>query len=339
VNRRPTIVDVAREAGVSIAVVSYALNDRPGVSAETRARVLQVAAECGWRPSAAARSMRTGPRCVGLVLPAGGGTFAGEGRLLEFISALQTVLAPPQVGTLVQIADDSEAAIAACRRWWAERQVFAVVLPDVQHDDPRPADLIAGGIPVVGVDGPGASVRSATAMVWADQATAAANLAEYLLSLGHRRLARMTGRPELTVTRIRDQAFTAAAQRGGATVHSEAVGPGAGAGAAATLRLLQSPDRPSAIVYDDDEMAISALDVARRLNIDVPWDLSLVAGTDSARCRLVVPSLTALTRDLHEYGTATAELLLDILAGRPPGDRQLSTPALVIRGSTAPALR
>jgi len=79
--------------------------------------------------------------------------------------------------------------------------------------------------------------------------------------------------------------------------------------------------------------------VARRLNLDVPWDLSVIAGTDSARCRLVVPSLTALTRDLHEYGCATAELLLEILAGRPAGDRRLGTPALVVRGSTAPAIR
>src|SRR3954447_11483071 len=197
VDRRPTIVDVAREAGVSIAVVSYALNNRPGVSAETRARVLRVAQECGWRPSAAARSLRAGPKCVGLILPAGGGTFAGEGRLLRFITALQAALSEEQVGTLVQIADDRAAATAACVRWWAERQVFAVVLPDVQDDDPRTAELIARGIPVVGLDGPPGA--SAVAMVWADQAAATGNLAEYLLSLGHRRLARVTGGPELTL--------------------------------------------------------------------------------------------------------------------------------------------
>jgi DNA-binding LacI/PurR family transcriptional regulator len=338
VHKRPTIVDVARAAGVSIAVVSYALNGRPGVSEETRARVLRTAAELGWRPSAAARSMRSGPKCVGLILPAGGGTLAGEDRLLQFITALQSTLSEHQIGTLVHIADDLSAASEACTRWWAERQVFAVVLPDVRQDDPRMDDLVARGIPAVGLDGPQAG---STSMVWADDGSAAANLADYLLSLGHQRLARVTGRPELAVTRVRDEAFTAAARRSGASVSNIVVGTGVGggAGAAATRRLLQSADRPSAIVYDDDEMAISALDVARRLNIDVPWELSIVAGVDSSRCRLAVPSLTALTRNLRDYGIATGELLLDILQARPTSDRRLDTPALTVRGSTAPPLR
>ena len=92
--RRPTITDVARAAGVSIAVVSYALNGRPGVSAATRERVLRVADEFGWRPSAAARSMRTGPRAIGLVFDRGAaGPVAQATGVLEFIISLQEVLA------------------------------------------------------------------------------------------------------------------------------------------------------------------------------------------------------------------------------------------------------
>jgi DNA-binding LacI/PurR family transcriptional regulator len=334
--KRPTIVDVARGAGVSIAVVSYALNGRPGVSEETRARVLRVAEEYGWRPNAAARSMRAGPTCVGLVLPAGGGTFAGEDRLLQFVTALQEVLAQHRVATLVHIADDPSAAAEACARWWAERQVFAVVLPDVQQDDLRIDRLGELSIPAVGLDG---APTGDTAMVWTDDGPAHANLADYLVSLGHRRLARVTGRPELAVTRVREEAFTAAARRGGATVTPIAVGAGGEEGAIATRRLLQSPDRPTAIVYDDDEMAISALDVARRLGVDVPWELSIVAGVDSARCRRAIPSLTALTRSMPDYGSATGALLLDLLEGRPARHHRLDPPTLTVRGSTAPAAR
>jgi len=333
-SKRPTIVDVARGAGVSIAVVSYALNGRPGVSEETRARVLRVAEEYGWRPNVAARSMRAGPKCVGLVLPAGGGTFAGEDRLLQFVTALQEVLAQHRVGTLVHIADDPEAAAEACARWWAERQVYAVVLPDVHQDDLRIERMGELAIPAVGLDG---APTGDTAMVWTDDGPAHANVADYLLSLGHRRLARVTGRPELAVTRVREEAFTAAARRGGGTVTSLAVSAGGGEGAVATRRLLQSPDRPTAIVFDDDEMAIAALDVARRLGIDVPWELSVVAGVDSARCRLAIPSLTALTRSMRDYGSATGALLLDLLEGRPAAHHRLEPPALTVRGSTAPA--
>jgi DNA-binding LacI/PurR family transcriptional regulator len=332
--KRPTIVDVARGAGVSIAVVSYALNGRPGVSEETRARVLRVAQEYGWRPNAAARSMRAGPKCVGLMLPTGGGTFAGEDRLLQFVTALQEVLAQHRVGTLVHIADDPEAAAEACAHWWAERQVYAVVLPDVRQEDLRLDRLGELGIPAVGLDGP---PSGDTAMVWTDDGPAYANVVDYLISLGHRRLARVTGRPELAISRVRDEAFTTAARRGGAAVTSVVVNSGGEEGAAATRRLLQSPDRPTAIVYDDDEMAISALDVARRLGIDVPWELSIVTGTDSSRCRRAIPSLTALTRRMHEYGSATGGLLLDLLEGRPTRHRRLDPPTLTVRGSTAPA--
>jgi DNA-binding LacI/PurR family transcriptional regulator len=363
VSKRPTIVDVARRAGVSTAVVSYALNGRPGVSAETRERVLRIAAEYGWRPSAAARSLRAGPRSIGLVLPAGGGSFAGEDGLLQFVGGLQAILSSRRIRALLHLTDNPDDAVDVCAQWWAEREVFAVVIPDVQQDDDRLLRLGALGIPVVGLEGPGRGepnrathTRQATApfptasttlvpfpttparalapMVWSDEAAAFGNLAEYLLSLGHRRIARVIGRPQLAISAVRERAFDAAAERVGAIVLNVAVDATVEAGAAATWRLLESPDRPSVIVYDDDAMAISALDVARRLNIDVPGGLSVVAGADSVRCRLVTPSLTALARDIEEYGHAAGELLLAILDGVAPGHRQVPTAVLTIRDST-----
>jgi DNA-binding LacI/PurR family transcriptional regulator len=336
VDKRPTIADIARAAQVSIAVVSYTLNGRSGVSAQTRERVLRVAAEQGWRPSVAARSLRSGPQSIGLVLPVGGGSLAGEDRLLQFVTGLQATLSRRRIRALLHVANDHDSAVEVCAEWWAERQVFAVVIPDVQLRDSRIERLTGLGVPVVGLDGP---QTPGTAMVSADEAAAHRGLAEYLLSLGHRRLARVTGWPEFAATRARNEAFTAAATRGGATLRSHAVAPTVEAGAAETMRLLQSADRPSAIVYDDDAMAIAALDVARRLDVDVPWELSIVTGADSSRCRLSTPSLTALASRPQDYGHAAAELLLEILAAAPLGHRHLPAPALTVRGSTAPAPR
>ena len=347
--KRPTIVDVARRAGVSTAVVSYALNGRPGVSAETRERVLRIAAECGWRPSAAARSLRAGPRSIGLVLPAGGGSFAGEDGLLQFVGGLQSVLAGRRIRALLHLADGDEDAVDVCAQWWAAREVFAVVIPDVQRDDRRVHRLRGLGIPVVGLEGPHTGGPTATPMVWSDDAAAFGKLAEYLLSLGHRRIARVVGRPELAVSAVRQQAFDDVASRirvqvrtvvvattaqGGAMVEAEAAVEGA---VAVTRQLLQSPGRPSVIVYDEDAMAISALDLARRLGLDVPRELSVVAGADSLRCRLVTPSLTALARDFEQYGQAAGQQLLGILAGAVVEHRQVATATLIVRDSTGPA--
>lgn len=302
------------------------------------------------------------------MLPAGGGSFAGEDGLLQFVGGLQAILSSRRIRALLHLADSPIDAVEVCAQWWAEREVFAVVIPDVQQDDDRLRRLSALGIPVVGLEGPhgdppaggggpardhasgggaaldgagppGSVPRLITPMVWSDDAVAFGNLAEYLLSLGHRRIARVIGRPELAVSAVRERAFNAAAERAGAVVENVVVAATVEAGAAATRRLLQVLDRPTVIVYDDDAMAISALDVARRLDIDVPWELSVVAGADSVRCRLVTPSLTALARDIEEYGHAAGEQLLAILDGVPAGHRQVATAVLTVRGSTAPAAR
>ena len=210
--KRPTIADVARAAGVSTAVVSYTLNGRPGVSESTRKRVLRVAEEYGWRPSAAARSLRSAPRIVGLILPADGGTLGGEDRLLRFVTALQAAVCDRGVGVLLHVADDHHAAVRVCRDWWAERQVYAVVVPDVRRDDVRLERLAEIGMPAVAMDGPPAA---ATPSVWADETATFAGLAAYLTSLGHRRLARVTAGGDLAAAPAREAALAAAAARAG----------------------------------------------------------------------------------------------------------------------------
>jgi DNA-binding LacI/PurR family transcriptional regulator len=337
VTRRPTIADVARAAGVSVAVVSYTLNGRPGVADGTRERVLRVAEEFGWRPSAAARSLRSAPRTVGLVLPADGGApggvLGGEEGLPRFVAALQAAVRERGVEVLLHVADGDTAAVTACRDWWAERRVTAVVVPDVRRDDARLAGLADIGVPAVALDGPpdATSVR-------ADEAAAFAGLAGHLTALGHRRLAWVTAGTGLAAAGARSAALAAAAERAGGEATTVAVADRAGA-AAATRRLLEAGDRPTALVLDDDAAATAALDVARRLGVDVPWELSVTSAADSARCGLVTPSLTALARDGAAYGTAAGALLLDILDGRPTTSRQVPTPVLRPRGSTAPAPR
>jgi DNA-binding LacI/PurR family transcriptional regulator len=339
VTRRPTIADVARAAGVSVAVVSYTLNGRPGVAEGTRERVLRVAEEYGWRPSAAARSLRSVPRAVGLVLPAEGGVpggvLGGEEGLLRFVAALQASVRERGVEVLLHVAADDDATVGACRDWWAERRVSAVILPDVRRDDARLAGLHDLDLPAVGLDGP---ADGGVASVRADEASAFAGLAGHLTALGHRRLARVTAGGGLAVAAAREAALAAAVAGAGGEVATVAVADRAGA-AAATRRLLEAGDRPTAIVLDDDAAATAALDVARRLGVDVPWELSVVSAADSARCGLVTPSLTALSRDGAAYGAAVGALLLDVLDGRPATSRQVPTPILRPRGSTAPAPR
>jgi len=107
-------------------------------------------------------------------------------------------------------------------------------------------------------------------------------------------------------------------------------------GARATRRLRSSAARPTAVIYDNDVMAIAGLSVAQEMGLTVPGDLSIVAWDDSPLCRLVHPPLTALGRDIPAYGAHAARQLLAVIAGEPAAVVQDETAHLTPRGSTAP---
>lgn len=332
--KRPTISDIARRAGVSKVAVSYALNGQPGVSESTRKRILAIAEEIGFNPSSAARALSgAAAQAVGLALCRPARTLGLEPFYMELISGVEAELSSRSYGLTLQVVRDPEAEVALYRRWWGERRVDGVLVCDLREHDPRIPVLEKLGLPAVVIGGPSHTGRLPN--IWSDDAAAVAETVEYLFALGHRRIARVGGIPDLLHTRIRTEAFTEACARLGVvdapTVSSDYTGE---EGAQATRRLLSSHRRPTAIVYDNDVMAIAGLGVAQEMGLSVPADLSIVAWDDSALCRLVHPSLTALRRDIPAYGAHAAAVLLDAIAGKPAKSVRDQTARLTPRGST-----
>jgi hypothetical protein len=138
-------------------------------------------------------------------------------------------------------------------------------------------------------------------------------------------------------TRIRDEAFRSASARLKLGHAASEVSDYSGEdGARITRRLLSGARRPTAIIYDNDVMAIAGLGVAQEMGLSVPQDLSIVGWDDSPLCRLVHPPLTALQRDIPAYGARAAGLLLDVIDGKPAEAVQTDTARLAPRASTAP---
>ncbi|MFI7599095.1 LacI family DNA-binding transcriptional regulator [Actinoplanes sp. NPDC049681] len=332
--KRPTIADIAREAGVSKGAVSYALNDRPGVSAETRARILAIADRMGFRASAAARALAGAPaHVVGLALRRPASLLGVEPFFMELISGLESALSTRSYALLLQMVpeDDAEAEIEVYQQWWVEGRVDGVLLCDLRADDPRVPAVERIGVPAVVVGPP--PPEGDLASLWSDDAVSVATAVEHLAGLGHRRIARVAGLPGLAHTAARTRAFAELGLTEEMTVFTDYSGA---AGARATRELLAGDARPTAIVYDNDVMAIAGLSVARELGRDVPADLSIVAWDDSPMCGLVHPPLTALTRDIFAYGEHAARLLLAVIAGERVGARLDEPARLLVRGSTAP---
>ncbi|MER6779306.1 MULTISPECIES: LacI family DNA-binding transcriptional regulator [unclassified Streptomyces] len=336
--RRPTIKDIARRAGVSESAVSFALNDRPGVSKDTRARIREVAEELGWQPNSAARAL-SGERsgAVGLVLARPAQTLGVESFFLQLVSGIQEVLAADRVALLFQVVDGIDAECAVYRRWWAERRVDGVLVVDPRTDDPRPELLARLGLPAVLIGGTGGGGELSS--VWADDARAMARVVEHLYGLGHRRITHIAGLPGLAHTARRIASLRAEAGARGLDaehVRSVVTDYSDAEGAAATRRVLAEPAPPTALVYDNDVMAVAGIAVAAELGIAVPGRISMVAWDDSALCRVTHPRLTALVRDTAGFGRLAAEELLAVLAGSPPRARESELPRLEPRESTAP---
>jgi DNA-binding LacI/PurR family transcriptional regulator len=333
--RRPTIADIARLAGVSKGAVSYALNGRPGVSEVTRARVLRIAEDLGWEPNSAARAL-SGSRAdaVGLVLCRSPRLLGVEPFFLQFLAGLEAELAPKGLALLLQLVPDHASEIAVHRRWWLGHRVDGVLLMDLFEHDPRVEAVEALGLPALAVGGPDGV--GGLSCLWSDDATAMRAAVEYLAALGHRRIARVGGPPQLRHTAVRTASFHQVAQdlqlEDAQVVDADFSDE---VGAAATRGLLASSPRPTAIVYDNDVMAVAGVGVAGEMGLAVPADVSLLAWDDSALCRLTHPALSAMSRDVFGYGARAGRLLLDVIAGSPVGAVRDHSAVLAPRGSTA----
>ena len=336
--RRVTISDIAERAGVSIATVSFALNGRKGVSDETRERVRRVAADLNWAPGSAARSLAEARTdTYGLVLARDPHTLGMEPFYMRFLAGVEVELSRRAIGLLLQVVDSSEGELATLQRWQAARRVDGVLLVDVTVDDPRVAWCSRpDALPAVVVADP--SVAGELTCVWTDDATSMRAAVAHLAELGHRRIARVAGIRAYAHTRIRDSAFLAATQQHGVEAQLLRTDYAPESGRRATRRALRSATPPSALIYDNDVMAVAALGVAAELGLRVPADVSIIAWDDSVLCEHTFPTLTALSHDVLGFGSHAARRLGDVIAGTGPSGHFLdSTPRLVVRDSTGPA--
>lgn len=334
--RRPTIADIAQRAGVSKGAVSYALNDRPGVSPDTRLRILAIAEEIGWRPNSAARALSgAAANAVGLAIRRPARILGVEPFFMELVSGMEAVLSSAGSALMLQVVGDADTELSLYRRWWAERRIDGAIVVDLRADDPRVDLLEELALPAVIVGGP--TGVGTLPHVWADDAITVTETVGYLAALGHRRIGRVAGLPDLLHTRHRDTAFQAASERFAVdtslVISTDYTGD---EGARATRTMLSGSTRPTAILYDNDIMAVAGLSVAHEMGLVVPRDLSVVGWDDSPLCQVVRPPLTALTRDIPAYGARAAELLLEVIGGAEGRGIEVAHPRLTPRGSTAP---
>jgi LacI family transcriptional regulator len=346
---RPTIIDIAKRAGVSFKTVSRVLNGNPRVDPELSARVRHAMRELDYRPNAAARSLSgTHGYAIGLLY---------SKLLLEkiddpdwyvpaFPAALesQALLACQEVGyhLVVEPVDFGAPTLAADLRRQLERLPVAgiLVFPPACDNPVVLESLDARGLPYVRL-APGSDLeRSAT--VATDEYGGALAMTRYLIGLGHRRIAFIAGPRDHLAANARERAYRdALAECGDAWPPRVEVGsftfPG---GMAAARALLGSAERPSAIFAANDDMAAGVIAAAHELGVRLPDELSVAGFDDSAIARYAWPQLTTVRQPITAMIRAAVRYLVDTIGGRQDLHDHLLLPfEIVTRGSAGPPRR
>ena len=276
---------------------------------------------------------RSAASAVGIVLRRSPRQLAAEPFYGELIGGLEEVLTPQGRQVLMQVVDSMPRELDSYRRWAANGAVGAVVLVDLVPADPRPELIVSLGLPgiILGEPEMGTGLATVRNGGYEPMVDAVSRLA----ALGHRRIARVTGPAAFMHTQERTRGYLDATAALGIAGQLEVGDYSRESGADATGRLLAAPEPPTAIIYDNDVMAIAGLDAARGLGVAVPAELSILAWDDSQFCRLTTPPVSAMSHDVHTRGALAARLLLDVLSGVPPCDVVAEAPVFVSRGSTA----
>lgn len=332
---RATIKDIAVAAGVSEAAVSFALNDKPGVSADTRTRIRATAKALGWYPNVAARALSVDrARAVGLVINRSPERVGSESFFLQLIAGIESALSKLSLALVLQFAPSADDEMDTYRRWWSERRVDGVLLVDLRTDDPRPGMIADLGIPAVVIGDPGNSAIPGIAI---DDGPAMNAIVAHLAAQGHRNIAHVCGPTALAHTRRRIDAFLVATEALGIeTIGSQSTDYSESSGVRATHRLLDLPQQPTAIVFDNEILAVSGMSTIHSAGLKVPGDIAIVSWEDHVICTATVPQLTALRRDAFALGRRSAAALLDLLDGKATQNVSEPTPQLTVRGSTRP---
>ena len=330
-----TIQEVARAAGVAPSTVSRYLNGQLRVSPATEARMLDAVRDLGYVPNAQARNLaRRRSGVVGFVVPEISNPYFGA--IADYV-----VDEVERHGLLVLLCSTRSQAVreASYIDLLASGAIDGMLYLGSFPSNERLAAAIRGGLPVVVIDEPIADATGVHTVVMDDYA-GGYQAASYLVALGHRQIAFVSGPAELASVRERRRGYEDALRKGGIDPAGQLVLAGHFSeqfGMSALPRLLSAPQPPTAAFVASDYIALGMLSAAETHGVRVPGDLSVVGFDDIRFSQYVRPRLTTIRSPLERLARVGVELLFERLAGADSGARTEVLPVeLIVRESAGP---
>ncbi len=331
---RITIADVAREAGVSAMTVSRALNNKGGISEETRQRIQQIAQNMGYRPNNLARGMVTQrTNTIGLVVPDIGSPFFSQ-----IARGVENVAYVNGYNVFLMNAENMDREIAALNSLW-ENRVDGLILCTSRLDQEQlkvrlerfPFAVLINCLLETDING--------VCKINVDDENGARQAVDFLASAGHKHIAFIAGPDYLLSSQQRLAGYRASLNAHQLPFREELIRhctPDTEGGYAAAIALLSNHPEITAIFAFNDLIAAGTLRACVDLKRHVPNDVAIIGWDDSSLASLLTPTLSTLRIAKRDLGAAAMRILTQLMNGEQLLEpcRQIIQPELLLRQST-----
>lgn len=330
VSKRPSLKDVAREAGVSYQTVSRVINGGERVSGETRDRVMAVVADLGYRRNDVARALVTSRTGVIGVVADASPKFGPVSTLAAVESAARAAGYTALVSTM---SHPHPALVDQAFRSFIGRGVEGIIVIAPRVSLAHVTHEVRASIPIVMLS-PGETSHPGVTVFYEDQELGARLATRYLIGLGHTEVAHLAGSQDWLDGQVRLRGWQAELRAHSLAALPVAYGDWSGESAHAIGRRMVAAGLPSSVFVASDLMALGFLRALYESGVCVPQDISVVGFDDNEFAPQVFPPLTTVRQSFASVGERCMEILLGLIEGREVDDSPV-VPELVVRSSAA----
>lgn len=333
----PTLEDIAKRAGVSRSTVSRVINNHPHVRPEVRERVWKIIRELNYQPHAVARSLaKRQTSVIGLIIPQAVAVIFADPFFPTVIRGISDACNSSGYYLMLALFSSSKEEAGLYNRFIRSGHLDGVIISSTVVDDPLIPRLLEDKVPFVLIgrypDDPRVNY------VDADNVTGAQMAVDYLLRLGHRRIAMITGPLGYIAARDRYEGYKQALQKRGLIVDENLVVESdfsESGGYQAMKELLRW--EPTAVFAASDAMAMGAMKAIREAGLRIPDDVSVIGFDDHEFASYTTPPLTTVRQPIYRLGFTATTTLVEILEGKVETPQHLVLPTeLILRNTCAP---
>ena len=311
-----TLQDIADMLKLSKSTVSRALSGDPRVAEDTRARVASLARHMGYTPNPTARALATRrTNTIGLAVPWAPRSLS-DPFYLEFLGAAGDEAMRSGYSLFLSTPDgDGAGAVRAHAELADPRRIDGMILTEPRANDERIALLQSVGLPFVVL---GVVPDPLVSWISGDNTTGARDAVDYMISLGHTRIACITGPPDQTASDARFEGYRLAMSGAGLPLDRNIIEAGdftQSGGYSAMHAIIGSRGVPSAVFACNDVMALGAMRALREAGLAVPSDVSVVGFDGISMAEYVDPPLATVKQPIQELGRMAVQVLIGRMSG------------------------